>query len=68
MDASFFAIVAGVVVAVEVGRHAGIFGKQFGDRAVVPKVVGLDPKAELKTPDDRPMYALPDGEVIRELI
>jgi len=36
--------------------------------ATVYHALGLDPKAELKTPDDRPMYALPDGEVIRELI
>ena len=36
--------------------------------ATVYHALGLDPKAELKLQDDRPMYALPDGEVIRELV
>jgi hypothetical protein len=30
--------------------------------------LGLDPKAELRTLDDRPMLALPEGEVIEELL
>ena len=41
MNAVFLSIITGVVVAVEVGRHAGIFGEQFGDGAVVPKVVNI---------------------------
>ena len=36
--------------------------------ATVYHALGLDPKAELKTLDDRPMFALPEGEVVRELI
>ena len=36
--------------------------------ATVYHALGLDPKGELKTPEDRPMSALPDGEVIRELV
>lgn len=30
--------------------------------------LGLDPQAELRTLDDRPMQALPDGEVIKDLV
>ena len=36
--------------------------------ATVYHALGLDPKAQLRTLDDRPMLALPDGNVISELI
>ncbi len=36
--------------------------------ATVYHALGMDPKAQLRTLDDRPMLALPDGEVISELI
>jgi arylsulfatase A-like enzyme len=43
-----------------------IFVSDFA--ATVYHALGLDPKAELKTPDNRPIYALPDGEIIRKLV
>lgn len=36
--------------------------------ATVYHALGLDPKAKLRTLDDRPILALPEGEVIQELI
>lgn len=36
--------------------------------ATVYHALGLDPQAELRTLDDRPMQALPEGKVIEELV
>lgn len=36
--------------------------------ATVYHALGLDPQAELRTLDDRPMRALPEGNVIKELV
>lgn len=36
--------------------------------ATVYHALGMDPKAQLRTLDDRPMLALPEGEVISELL
>jgi hypothetical protein len=36
--------------------------------ATVYHALGMDPKAQLRTLDDRPMHALPEGEVISELL
>ena len=36
--------------------------------ATVYHALGLNPQAELRTLDDRPMLALPEGEVIQELV
>ena len=41
MDFALLRVVAGVVVAVEVGGHAGIVCEQFGDRAGVPEIVDV---------------------------